>query len=149
MMVGVLLSGSSAVAVLDAQVGTSNGSNFLSIGIMFLAALIGAISVVWNPTDRARNHEILSRRFYETAKKINTQAADSDSIKQWTDEILGIYEDEPEVFHALNAECFNAATQAMGHKPDRFQQVKWWQHHLRHWWRFSAKDFPIPKSHTP
>ncbi len=145
MMIGVLLSGSSAVAVLDSELEAAIGSNIMSIGIMLLTAVIGAVSAVWNPTDKARNHEILSRRFYATAKKINTQKDDAQSIEAWRDEILGIYEDEPDVFHALNAECYNAATQALGHGRKEFQKVKPWQHLLRHWWRFSAKDFRPPK----
>ena len=138
MMVGVLLSGSSAVAFLNEGV----NSNLMTMGIMFLAAIIGAVSVVWNPTNRARNHEILARRFYETAKRIDVYGADPERLKQWIDEVLGVYEDEPEVFHALNAECYNAATQALGHGSKVFQQVTWRRHLLRHWIRFSAKDFP-------
>ena len=57
--------------------------------------------------------------------------------------MLGIYEDEPAVYHALNAVCYNAVIQALGYDKDKFQQVARWRYHLRNWFRFSAKDFPL------
>ena len=39
-----------------------------SIIIMLIPTTVGAISVVWNLTGRARDHEILARRFYQIAK---------------------------------------------------------------------------------
>ena len=60
MMVAVLVSGSSAVAILSGAFGSEvrGGGVMLSIIIMLIPTAVGAISVVWNLTDRARDHEI-------------------------------------------------------------------------------------------
>ena len=135
MMVAVLISGSSAVWVLSSE------RHEATMFIMLVPALIGAISVVWNLTDKARDHELLARRFYELARSINVQQADEENIEKWRTEILSIYEDEPAVYHALNAECGNAVSQALGFGTR--QRVTKLQHMLRNWYRFSSKDFPL------
>ena len=134
MMVAVLISSSAAVAALSGE------SKVLSVSIMLLPAVFGAISVVFSLSDRARDHEMLARRFYQTAIMIDPEHATGERVRQWRNDILGVYEDEPAVYHALNAECYNAASQALGKK--EHQQVKEWQHLMRHWRRFSARDFP-------
>ncbi len=111
--------------------------------IMLVPTLVGAITVVWKPTNRARDHEMLSRKYYGIAKEIDVENVDQEKIKKWRKKMLGIYEDEPAVYHALNAVCYNAVTQALGYDKDKFQQVARWRYHLRNWFRFSAKDFPL------
>ena len=88
----------------------------------------------------ARDHMVLSRRFYAVAKEIRSTNRDPESIRKWHRDVLDIYSDEPEVFHALNAECHNAVAQAVG-SIDR-QEVTIWRHVLRNWVRFSPTNFP-------
>ena len=139
MMVGVLVSGSAAVASLNATFGTSRE---FSTVLMLVPAIVGAINVVWGIAQRARDHEVLARRFYDLAKRINVMKADAATVEDWRRDILDIYGDEPTVYHALNAECHNAVAQAIGADASQMQRVWWWQHKLRHWLRFSAKNFP-------
>ena len=73
-------------------------------------------------SDRMRDHEMLARRLYHIIATIDPEHATAERIRQWRSSILGVYEDEPAVYHALNAECYNAAAQALG-KKDR-QRVK-------------------------
>lgn len=134
-MVAVLLSGSYAVWQL------AEANKAVAMFIMLIPTTIGAINMVWGLADRARNHEFLAKRFYEIAKMIDVYKADEKEIHKWRQEILSVYEDEPAIYHALNAECGNAASQALGFGSDDFQPVKWWQHLFRNWYRFSAKDF--------
>ena len=141
MMVVVLLSGCSAIVTLNSALGVEI-AKMTSMLIMLIPAVVGAISVVWNLTDRARDHEMLARRFYEIAASIDPERANEQKIQRWRNEILGVYEDEPAVYHALNAECYNAATRALGYGEDKLRQIAWWRHLLRNWWMFSAKDFP-------
>ena len=110
--------------------------------LMFIPAIAGAVSIVWNPTHKARDHEMLARSFYGIAKGIDVENTDQKQIEEWRVEILGVYEDEPAVYHALNAECYNAATKALGYDSSRFQQISWWRRIFRHWSHFSASDFP-------
>ena len=133
-MVVVLVSGSGAVFALAET--SALAANFM----MLLTAAIGAVGVVFDLPSRARNHEMLARKFYQTAAKINPEHATDEQVSQWRTDILSAYEDEPAVYHALNAECYNAAAQASGKKTR--QRVSTRHHWLRHWFRFSAKDFP-------
>ena len=71
---------------------------------------------------------MLSRKYYGIAKEIDVENADQEKIEKWHKEILGIYEDEPAVYHALNAAGYNAATQALGYDKNKFQQVAWWRY---------------------
>ena len=142
MMVAVLISGSGAVAILSGAFGQEVRGSVVSIVIMLIPTTVGAISVVWNLTDRARDHELLARRFYQIAKSINVEEADPERIENWRIEILGASEEEPAVFYALNAECYNAATRAIGFGDDKLRQIARWRYHLRNWVRFSAGKFP-------
>lgn len=142
MMVAVLVSGSSAVAILSGAFGSGVRDGAVSIIIMLIPATVGAISVVWNLTDRARDHEILARRFYQIAKSINVEEADPEQIENWRTEILSAFQEEPAVFYALHAECYNAATRALGYGDDKLRNISRWRYHLRNWVRFSAGDFP-------
>ena len=147
LMVVVLLSGSAAVALLNEALGV-NDTVVLTV-TMLIPTLIGAFSAVWNLTSRARDHEILARRFYQVYRSVETEQASPKRIRSWKSEILGIYEDEPAVYHALNAECYNAVTRARYSKPSQLQRVKWYHHVLRNWLHFSAKEFPVEEVDEP
>ena len=146
MMVAVLVSGSSAVAVLSGAFGSEVSSGVVSIVIMLIPTTVGAVSVVWNLTDRARDHELLARRFYQIAKTINVEEADPGQVNKWRMEILGASQEEPAVFYALHAECYNAATRSLGYGEDKLRQISRWRYHLRNWVPFSAGDFPPMRS---
>ena len=90
MMLAVLVSGSSAVAALNGVFGESE-SILLSTVLMFIPAIAGAVSVVWNPTHKARDHEMLARRFYGIAKGIDVENTDQKQIEEWRVEVLGVY----------------------------------------------------------
>ena len=137
MMFAVLISGSSAVAAV------ASDQEEASVFILLVPAVVGAFSVVWNLPNRARDHEFLARRFYDIASSISVDGADPERIETWRNQILLVYKDEPAVYHALNAECRNAASQALGHDTDQFQKVSMLQHHLRNLVRFSPADFPV------
>ena len=134
MMVAVVVSGSAAV------VAVTEGSNFGGAIILLLPTVFGAISVVFRLTDQARDHEILARKFYRIAATIRPEHATADQIHQWRNDIFAAYEDEPDMYHALNAECYNTAAQALGKKT----RQRMYTHHywLRNWRRFTAEDFP-------
>ena len=139
MMVGVLLSGSAAIAALSEVFGTASE---WALALMLIPTVVGAINLVGGITHKARDHEILARRFFDMAKRINVVEADVDSVEGWRANILDIYGDEPPTYYALNAECHNAVCQARGTPKEHMQRVQWWQHWLRNWLRFSTRDFP-------
>ena len=137
MMVGVLISGSAAVASLNTGLGTAWATM-----LALIPAVVGAVSVVWNLTHTARDHELLARRFYDLEKRIVVHEATAATVDRWRAEMLDIWGDEPATYHALNAECHNAVAQAIGADTGEMQRVRWWHHRLRHWVRFSPTSFP-------
>ena len=134
MMVAVLISGSSAAAALSVEYAS------VSVVFMVLTAAFGTINAVFNLPDRARDHEILARRFQKILTEIESGHDTSENILRWRSTISCIYEDEPDTYYALNAVCYNAAAQAAGME-DR-QKVGAYHHCLRNWFRFTAEDFP-------
>ena len=141
LMVVVLLSGSAAIAMLNDAIG--GGGAFELTITMIIPTLIGAFSAVWNLPGRARDHEFLAREFYRIAKSIDIEEADRDKVRKWNEMILDAYAEEPAVYHALNAECYNAATAARIRDSKRLLHVRWYHHMLRNWIRFSERDFPL------
>ena len=137
MMVGVLISGSAAAASLNTGLGTA-----WATVLALIPAVVGAVSVVWNLTHTARDHELLARRFYDLATRIAVHEATAATVDRWRAEMLDIWGDEPATYHALNAECHNAVAQAIGADTGEMQRVRWWHHRLRHWVRFSPTSFP-------
>ena len=151
MMVAVLISGSAAVVSLNSVFGL--GPEWTTV-LMLIPVVVGAIDVVWGLTHKARNHEFLAHRFYDLEKRINANLADDNlvdekTVAEWRIEMIEIFKDEPAPYHALNAECGNAASQALDYGENEMQQIGWWQHLLRNYWRFSPKDFPKHDSVTP
>ena len=136
MMVAVLISGSAAVASVSEDIGGA----LLTILLMLIPVIVGAIGAGFNLSDRARDHEFLARQFFQIAAKINPSLATDERLHQWRNDIFGVYENEPDVYHALNAECYNAAAQALGKRTR--QPLKKRHKCLRHLVRFSAEDFP-------
>ena len=145
MMAFIVFGGSAAVAILSQKLLEGNPSWL--IFTMLIPTLLGAIDLVWNPSDRSRDHEVLARKFYWVARTIDEQNATGEMVRDWKISLLNVYEDEPDVFHALNAECYNAATRAVGFKEiEKYKRISWLQRRFRHWVRYSAEDFPLKRT---
>ena len=110
--------------------------------IVLIPTLLGAIGAVFNMSESARSHQALARRFFDVAKSIDVNASDLEKNNKCRISLLEIYEDEPPVYHALNAECANAASKALGHK-EGLKKIAFWRRWLRHLWRFTPEKFPV------
>ena len=146
----VLLSGSTSIAVLTGAFGFEDGhgdgsKTVWTIMLMLVPTTIGAINSVWNLTHGARDHDTLAKRFYAVARKIDIEGADEAKIEEWRVQILGVYADEPAVYHALSAQCYNAASKALEAKPKQLYQLSLSQRVFRNWWRFSDGQFDLVK----
>ena len=123
----------------DDNLGTSVCST-----LYFLAsipALLSSVMIVMRPAMKAFRHETLVSRFFRLERSINPSDPTEDDIRGWEQELLRIYEEEPPTYHAVNAECGNAATQALGFGPEKFQKVSWSHRFFKNWFRFQATDF--------
>lgn len=82
------------------------------LGLTAAAAAASAILVVWRLIDTARDHALMLERFYRIAQGINVEMADEQWVLEWRNEMFRAYGDTGAVYHALNADCYNAATLA-------------------------------------
>ena len=78
-----------------------------------LAAACGAIDLLWGVSDKARDHEMLHRRFMDVLIRIKQIAEPSaEWARQIHTELSAIYADEPPAYRVLNADCHNQVAQA-------------------------------------
>lgn len=123
-MLGIIVAGSAAFA------------DFYADGRWFglISAVLAAVDLVYGLSHKARDHQDLHRRFTELAKAIRTthQPTDAD-LDRWTRERLDIESDEPPVFWALEASCFNEVAMSRGHPRSEWVPLKQWQKLLMHW----------------
>ena len=87
--------------------------------------ILAAINLVWAPSHRARDHEILFRRFSDLAIKIRTTPAGEDTHDGWVKERIEIETDEPPIFIALEADCDNEVRRAWG-RTREMVRIGWW-----------------------
>lgn len=133
-----LLANSSPTGAVAAELGET-----LVLGLTATASAASAVLVVWRLIDTARDHALMVERFYRIAQGINVETADEPWVCEWQNEIYRAYGDTGAVYHALNAECYNAATLARSATPRKLMRLRRWQRVIRDWWRFSPATFQL------
>ncbi|MCY4642976.1 MAG: hypothetical protein OXC41_09875 [Gammaproteobacteria bacterium] len=139
-LVGIVFLNSGAVATIS--IDQTNWK--WAMGLTLISPLLVAINLVFDLTNKARNHEFLSRRFHALEMSIDVDEASEEKVREWRKCIYSIYEDEPATYYALNAICYNDATQALGYSKKFTLSVTSGQRRLRHWVKYSATDFDQP-----
>ena len=111
------------------------------------AALLAAIDLVWSPSHRARDHEMLFRRFSDLVIEIRTNRSRNDEdLAKLTERRLLIEKDELPVYWALEADCDNEVRRAWG-KNDKLVFFDWWSRLTMYWHRHSQAVYePKPAS---
>jgi hypothetical protein len=130
-MLGVIISGSAAFA----------DWNPASAGL--IATLLGALDLVVGFGTKARDHQVLYQRFADLGRRI--QRADEPGpaeVKAWQDEKLAIDAEEPPIYRALEADCYNEVCRAWGRTSPQMPTLTPVQRLLMHWHRFEAAEFP-------
>ena len=125
-MLGVIVSGSAAFA------------NSMGHGPVMglVAAILGAVDLVFAFSHRARDHEILHRRFTELANRCR-RAPESD-VTELERIRMEIETDEPPIYWEVESDCYMEVAAAWGRKVDRPQNWTWWRRAMMHWWRFEG-----------
>jgi hypothetical protein len=135
-MLGIIVTGSAAAAKFK-------GVEFY---LSLAAAVIGAVDLVYSPSIRAAEHAALHRRFSELLSAIRVAGnPSSEQIQSWQAERLKIEADEPPIFWAVEADCWNETQRALGRNKDKPNHIPWWKRPLRHFIRFEGADF-LPRS---
>ena len=135
----IILSGSAAFAELPLfQDADSAAFNIFGA----LVAGIAAIDLVWGLSHRARDHEMLFRRFSELAVKIRTEEGTETSCKEWLNERISIETDEPPIYWALEADCDNEVRRAWDRDEELVKIDRWfrWTMHL---FKHSTREFKL------
>jgi hypothetical protein len=143
-MLAIALLGSAAVAKWENSIALLDIPANAILGL--LTAMIGALDLVYAPAIRAGEHERLHRRFTELAIAIKrcVQPTELD-LSKWEAERLIIEADEPPIFWAVDADCFNETARLLGQTKEPFNIVGWWRRPLKHFIRFEGQNF-IPRT---
>lgn len=104
-MLGVILTGSAAFA------NALGHGAAMGLG----AAVLGASDLAFGFSRRARDHEILHRRFTDLAIRARQPGADEQVIERAR---LEIETDEPPIYWAVESDCFMEVAAAWGRKVD-------------------------------
>lgn len=138
-MLAIVLLGSAAVARWEDSISLLGVPANAMLGL--LTALIGALDLVYAPAIRAGEHERLHRRFTELAVLIRRcDKPTSIDISRWETERLFIEADEPPIFWALEADCFNETARSLGRTKEPLNVVGW-RRPLKHLIRFEGRSF--------
>ncbi|MEI8396900.1 MAG: hypothetical protein WCF85_19365 [Rhodospirillaceae bacterium] len=123
---------------------------FASTGVMsaqyfgLLGAVVGALNLVWAFSHRARDHEILFRRFSELAVELRSAPSPAESdMRRWIGRRIAIEADEPAVYWAVEADCWNEVSVAWGREKHGLVKISRACGLLKHLWRFESSEFPI------
>ncbi len=109
-----------------------------------IAALIGALDLVFQFSHKARDHQSLFQRFSELNLAVATfEVSHSKEIDDLVAKRLKIEADEPPVFWALEADCDNETAIAWGrNKSSGLIRIEWHQRLFMNFWRFDRTVFP-------
>jgi hypothetical protein len=106
-----------------------------------LAAVIGALQLVFDFNGRARLHETLQRRYFELIAAIDGLVDPApESLAKWRADLNLIYADEPPPMRALDAIAHNKACDSLG-CPEGRLSVKGWQWLFQHFYSFPNTRF--------
>ena len=101
--------------------GTAAASDFLQrFGIEMVypsiaVAIVGAVQLVFDPSGRARTHQVLQRDYYRLLAEIEMKhVCEEDDLARWRGELARIAADEPPVLRAIDAKAYNDALDALG-----------------------------------
>lgn len=109
------------------------------------AAVFAAIDLVWGLSHRARDHELLFRRFSDLAIALRSKSTPTeDDIADWTKRRIEIESDEPPIFCALEADCDNEVRRAKD-RAETLAHIDLWSRVTMNWLKHSQRAF-APKT---
>lgn len=108
------------------------------------AALLGAAQLVFDFSGKAHKHQDLRKSMIKLMAKASSPAAVLESINF---EMIELYGEEPEIFHAVNMLAYNAAQKAFGRPDSTLVKLSWFQTAARNWFRFDPANFSDNAAH--
>jgi hypothetical protein len=108
-------------------------SSTLTLILGAIITSIGALQLVFDFSGRARNHELLQKRYFELMAEIEgTTVPTIDLCARWDAEVTKISADEPPTLRVLDTIADNQATAALLPVKGPRLKVTWWQSITRH-----------------
>ena len=110
-----------------------------------VATVLAAIDLLWSPSHRARDHELLFRRFNLLAADLRSGDLSEENYAKWKKERIMIEADEPPVYIALANDCFNEVNRSRDSSA-KLIEIGWWPWLTMNWFRHSETRFQEAKS---
>lgn len=140
LMLGVLLSGSAAFGDVFGE------PKWFGL----ISATLGALDLVFSFSMRVRDHEILHRRFTDLARSMTRTAAPTAAdVQRWTDARQEIETEEPPVYWAVEASCYNEVSIAWGREKHGLVKLTTWQKAMMNWFTFDKVEMPLAQPPPP
>jgi len=134
----IVAAGTTAVGDLGAKIGFGSVQFYAAV-----AALAGALQLVFDFGVRARTHEFLQRRYFEITAQISNMSTPSEAdINRWDSELQRLYSEEPPPMRALDAIAYNEACESLGYSSGKRVKITWYQSLLRQFYPFHESEFP-------
>jgi hypothetical protein len=103
------------------------------------AAVLGALELVFGFSQRAKDHQLLHRRFTDLAADLlKLGEPTAQAVAALEARRLDIEADEPPVYWALEADCYNEVTIAWGRESHGLARMTLFRSLLKNWWRFES-----------
>lgn len=103
-------------------------SHVWTVVLATLVAIFSAISIVVGPSQAARLHSDLARRFIELECEMQKcEHPDDEDVNNYIAERLVIEMDEPPIMQVLNSICHNELCLALGYGDRYSAKVNWFQ----------------------
>jgi hypothetical protein len=107
-----------------------------------IAAIIGALQLVFDFGGRARLHEKLQSQYFQLISTIDGTINPAEvDLAKWESALSLIYADEPPPMRALDAVAYNKACDSLGFGTQARLKIKWWQSLLRQVYSFPNARF--------
>lgn len=97
-----------------------------------IAAAIGALQLVFAYGSRARDHELLQRRYYDLLAEMDEFGDDQSKIPGWCGALTKIAGAEPPSRLLPESQAYNAAASALGVEKDHQLCIPLWLHVVGH-----------------
>lgn len=129
LMLGVILGGSAGIA------------QYAPIWAGLAVTVLAALDLVWDIGVRAREHRFLHWRYAMLLAEIPAgMDAEAGAVERWRRQRLEIEAEEPPIYWALEADCYNEVCRALA-RDHGVLQIAHRKRLLMHLWRFEQSHF--------
>lgn len=105
------------------------------------AAILAALDLTFDLSNRARAHAMMRRRYFELLAKVRGEKLSPEEAEVCLDEFSA---DEEPLYHVLHLVCWNEAQRSVYGKAALQFPIGWLSDCFKNWWRRPGADFGKP-----